>query len=118
MLGAVGWAAGQHPPGPGHPAAPAGQLAPVEQAEGHPEGAPGGPLGLAPGQQLLVGPGPGLGALVVPPDQEGGGGQPLQVVGLQRRRLVGRRQPFVGVGPRLPGKGRPALVQRVGHGPA
>ena len=81
---------GQHPPGPGNPAAPSGQLAPVEQAEGHPEGAPGGPLGLAPGQQLLVGPHPRLGALLVPPDQEGGGGQPLQVVGLQRRRLVGR----------------------------
>ena len=52
---------------------------------------------------------------LVQADQVGGRGQPVEVVGVERRRPVGVGQRRVRVGPRLAIVGSPAALERVIH---
>ena len=58
-------------------------------------------------------PRPDVGALGVPADQVSGHGQPLEILGLERRFAVSRRELGVGVAPGPPAEGRPASIERV-----
>jgi hypothetical protein len=55
-----------------------------------------------------------VGGVVVPADQVGGRGQPLQVLRVQRGVAVGGRQLGVGIRPRLPCEGPSTLVEDIG----
>src|SRR4029453_18399188 len=104
--------------GRGTPAAGAGQLAPVQQAEGQPERAPGGTLGAAQPQPPPMGARQDLVALGIPTHQVGGLGQQLQILRGKGGLPVGRRQLVEGIRPRLPLQGGPAPIQRVSRGHA
>jgi len=120
LLHAVQLAVVQQPPGPGKPAATAGQLAPVQQAEGQPERAPGGTLRAAQPQPLPMRARQDLVAVGIPTHQVGGLGQQLQILRGKRGLPVGRRQLVEGIRPRLPLQGGPAPIQCVsrGHAPS
>src|SRR5215216_6290711 len=60
--------------------------------------------------------GPYLGALVVLADQVSGRPEPLEVLRLERRLAIRRRQPGVRVPPSLALEGLPTLAERVGRG--
>jgi hypothetical protein len=77
-------------PGAGEPAAAAGGLAPVEKAEGQPERAAGRARRVPCPQTCLMRAPPGVGALVVPPDEVSGNCESLQVLELERRFASGR----------------------------
>jgi hypothetical protein len=103
----------EQPAGPGDPAATTGDLAPVEVAEGQPERAPDRSLHAAPAQELVMRARPGVGAVVVPPDQVGGRRQPLQVLRLERGLPVGGRQLRKRIRPRPTPVRRPAPIERI-----
>ena len=105
----------QQATGPGDPAATAGRLAPAEEAEGQPERAPDRSLHAAPAQPLVMGARPGIGAVVVPPDQVRRRGQPLQVLDLQRGFPVGGRQLRERIRPCPAPERLPAPIQRIGR---
>ena len=67
----------------------------------------------SPGQARLMRALPGAGAVVVAADQVRGRREPLQVLGPERGRPIGGRQPREGVGPRLPAVGLPAAIEDV-----
>ena len=83
LLGAVRRLLLEQPPGPGQPASPLGQLAPVEQQEAQPEGAAGGPPVVALACVDLLGPLQGGHGLGDPAAQVGRGHGQLQVVAVQ-----------------------------------
>jgi hypothetical protein len=118
LLHAVQVAVVQQPPGPGEPAAAAGQLAPVQQAEGQPERAPGGTPRVAQPQPPVMRARPDVVAVGVPAQQVRGRGEPLQVLRRERALPVGRRQLREGVRPRPPSEGLPAPIQCVSRGHA
>jgi hypothetical protein len=76
------------PPGPGEPAAAPRRLAIHQQREAHPECGKGGALHVPPVQELLMGAGEVLGALVVPADEVRGRREPVEVVGAERRLTI------------------------------
>jgi hypothetical protein len=92
----------EQPARPGEPAATARLLTPEQQAERQPERAPGGPDGVAEAQALVMRTLPHGGAVVVTASQVGGGREPLEVGGLQRRLAVRGRQRVEGLRPRPP----------------
>jgi hypothetical protein len=105
----------EQPAGPGDPAATTGDLAPVEEADGQPERAPDRSLHAAQPQERMMRTRPGVGAVVVPPDQERGCRQPLQVLRLERGLPVGGRQQSEGIPQACPPEGLPAPIERVGR---
>lgn len=102
----------------GQPAAALGHLPPLDQPEPQPERAPHRPSLVAALQPRLVRPGPRRGGLVVMAGEVRGGGQPLEVVGLQRCGTVGLAQGVVGVGPGALIEGETTRLQQLGalHG--
>jgi hypothetical protein len=118
LLHTVQLAVVQQPPGPGQPAAGAGQLAPVQQAVGQPERAPGGTLRAAQPQPRLMRARQDLVAVGIPTHQVGGHGQPLQILRGKRGLPVGRRQLVEGIRPRPPLEAVPAPIQCVSRGHA
>ena len=115
LLDAVPLEVVEQPAAPGDPAAAAGDLAAVEEAEGQPERAADRSLHVPPAQERLMRSRPHVDAVVVPPDQERGRGQPLQVLRLQRGLPVGRRQLRERIRPRPTPERLPAPIERVGH---
>ncbi|MGH8825870.1 MAG: hypothetical protein ACRDVN_15545 [Jiangellaceae bacterium] len=83
LLDAVQRTLVQQSAGPGEPAAAAGNLAAVQESEAQPERAPGGTGCIAHAQALVVGASPGLVAVIVPANQEGGHGEPLEIRNLE-----------------------------------
>ena len=87
------------PRGAGEPPARLRHLAPEQEADRQPAGAPRRPVGIAAPGALEVRPLPRPAALLVATDQVGGDGEPLEVVGLQRVRTppaARRRRPTPG----------------------
>ena len=106
-----------HAPGPGEPAPAAGDLAHRQELRAQPQGAPGGASQIPEPHALMVGAGPDVGAFLVPTDHVRRHRQPLQIVELERRILVRRRQLGVRIPPRLPHEGCPPSIERLfmGH---
>src|SRR6266508_551557 len=113
LLHTVQLAVVQQPPGPGEPAATAGQLAPVQQGGSQPERTPDGALRAAQPQPLVMRASPDVVAVGVPTQKVCGRGEPLQILRRQRSLPVGRRQLHEGIRPRPPPEGLPAPIQCV-----
>jgi hypothetical protein len=116
LLDAVELAVVQQPPGPGQPAAAAGQLAAVQELQAQPERAPGGPRRVAGAEPPLERPRPRVGGVVVAADQEGGHREPLEVRRHQRRAAVQGRELGVGRRPVMAAVRVPGPVERAGRG--
>jgi hypothetical protein len=84
LLDTVQMAVVKQPPGPGEPAAAAGQLTPVQKCEAQPERAPGGPRRITKVQQFVIRPRRDVGTVIVPADQVSGHRKPFKI--LRRKR--------------------------------
>jgi len=93
--------------GPGEPGATLGHLARQQKLRTQSQGAPGGADRISHAHALMVGAGPDVDAVLVPPDQVRGHRHPLQVSELQRPLPVRRRQ----VGVRIPHAWRPKAAR-------
>ena len=99
MLDAFAMSFVEQAPGASEPAAAAGGLAPVEKAESQPERAAGRARRVPCLQICLMCAPPGVGALVLPPDEVSGNCESLQVLELERRFAFGRQELIVSMAP-------------------
>ncbi|MEZ5318567.1 MAG: hypothetical protein R2752_14300 [Vicinamibacterales bacterium] len=103
--------------GAGHPRAGLRLLAaPLEQREGHPEGASCRATRLAAVEEGLVRARPRAGPLGLASDEHRRRGEPVEILGLERRLTVGLRQPRVRLRPRLPRERRTPFGEARVHG--
>ena len=112
LLGVV-----EQPPGPGEPATAARFLALEQQRQTQPERAPRRSTRFAPVQVLVVRSHPGIGTRIVPAEQLCSYRQPLQILDLEWRFPISRRELDVGGAPVLLAKRCTTSSERVsGHG--
>ena len=97
--------------GPSQPAAGGGHLAAEEEGEVDPQRVAGGARPVAAPEAIVVGPRPERGAVAVLADEVRGDRQLFEIVEVERRQVIGRRQLSVGVAPALLAERFPARVE-------
>jgi hypothetical protein len=87
----------------------------VPEQEHAPDGAGGGAHPFARLHVRLEGACARVRARLVETDQMSGGREPVEIIGVERRRAIGISERGIGVGPRLPGIGGASALQRCIH---